>query len=80
MPYFHVFLWDGLNDEHIAEHGVTKEEFEEVVLAARQRDVEQSRGSDRLVVIGETAAGRRIFCAYESIDDIYCFPVTAYEV
>jgi len=55
MPYFHVFLWDELNDEHIAEHGITKEEFEFVVLDARQAEVQISRSSGRPMVIGETA-------------------------
>ena len=29
MPFWY-FIWDGENDEHVAEHGVTPEEFEEV--------------------------------------------------
>lgn len=80
MPYFHVFLWDGLNDEHVAEHGITTEEFEQVVLAAYESDIEPSRSSDRLVVIGRTEADRKICCVFEVIDEIYCYPVTAFEV
>lgn len=30
MPYY-FFVWDGENERHLAEHGVTIEEFAEVV-------------------------------------------------
>ncbi len=77
MPYFHVFLWDGLNDEHVAEHGVSTDEFEYVVLHADQVDL--SRSSGRPIAFGTTPAGRSLVCVYEIIDDIYCYPITAYE-
>ena len=77
MPYFHVFLWDGENDEHVAQHGVTTEEFEYVVLNADA--VEVSRSSGRPISFGSTPAGRFLACVYEIIDDIYCYPITAYE-
>ena len=80
MPYFHVFLWDGLNEEHLADHGITTEEFEQVVLAAYQSDIELSRSSGRPVAIGRTEADRKICCVFEIIDDIYCYPVTAFDV
>jgi uncharacterized DUF497 family protein len=80
VPYYFRFFWDGANDEHLAEHGVTPEEFEYVVLATRNADVLQSRTTGRLVAIGETAAGRQIACVYEEIDESSCYPVTAFEV
>jgi hypothetical protein len=30
MPYF-FFVWEEENEEHLAEHGVSREEFEDVV-------------------------------------------------
>lgn len=78
MPYFHVFLWDGENDEHVAQHGVTTEEFEFVVLNAD--DVDLSHSSGRPIAFGSTQAGRYLACVYEIIDEIYCYPITAYEV
>lgn len=36
MPYFD-FLWPVSAIEHIAEHGITPEEFEDVVLHAERR-------------------------------------------
>lgn len=80
MPFFLIFLWDGENEDHLAEHGITTGEFEFVVLTARQADVQQSRSSSRQVAIGETPDGRRIACVYEEIDDVTCYPITAYEV
>lgn len=78
MPYFHVFLWDGENDRHLAQHGVSPAEFEDVVRHARIVDFTHSSG--RPIVFGETASGRRLACVYEEIDEITCYPVTAYEI
>ena len=78
MPYFHVFLWDGENDEHVAQHGVTTEEFEYVVLNADS--VDRSHSSGRPIAFGTTESGRSLACIYEIIDEIYCYPITAYEV
>ena len=77
MPYFHVFLWDGENELHVAEHGVTTDEFEFVVLNADH--VGLSRSSGRPIAFG-SVNGRSLVCVYEIIDDIYCYPITAYEV
>lgn len=78
MPYFHLFLWDEENDAHIAAHGVTIEEFEHVVLNASAVDISHSSG--RPIAFGLTASGRRLACVYEEIDEIMCYPVTAYDI
>ncbi len=78
MPYFHVFLWDGENDLHVAEHDVTTAEFEFAVLNADHVGVSHSSG--RPIAFGSTAEGRSLACVYEIIDEIYCYPITAYEV
>ena len=78
MPFF-VFIWDGENDEHVAEHGVSIDEFEQVV--SDPDDVTISRSSGRPIAFGETADGRYIACVYEELDDgVSVYPVTAYEV
>lgn len=78
MPDFFLFLWDDINAEHLAQHGVTPEEFEYVVLDVKEADI--SRTTGRPTVIGHTEAGRTICCVYEVEDEIYCYPITAYEV
>jgi uncharacterized DUF497 family protein len=78
MPYFHVFLWDDENEQHIAAHGVTKEEFEEVVL--NSTSVVASASTGRPLAFGHTRNGRKLVCVYEAIDDIYCYPITAFDV
>ena len=59
MPY-DAILWDLEDDpagnvQHCAEHGITKEEVEEVLENATDTDV--SRSSGRPVVFGDTSAG-----------------------
>lgn len=77
MPFFDLFLWDEQNEDHVAQHAVTKEEFEFVVLNAKQTQV--SRSSGRLTAFGYTQAGRKLCCVFE-VTEGFCFPVTAYEV
>jgi hypothetical protein len=77
MPYFE-FLWTDEIVEHLAEHGVAREEFEEVV--SKPNRVSVSRSSGRPCCWGDTADGRSLFCVYEYLDDMTIIPVTAYEV
>jgi hypothetical protein len=63
---------------HCAQHGVTKEEVEEVLQNATDADVSRSPG--RPVVFGDTSTGRHFMVAYEEIDADTVYPVTAYEV
>ncbi len=77
------FIWD-LDDDpdgnvhHIAEHGVTPEEVEEVFDNISDRDV--SRTTNRPVVFGDTRTGRHLIVVYENIDGDTIYPITAYEV
>ena len=80
---FESILWDLDDDpegnvEHCADHGVTKEEVEEVLENATDADV--SRSSGRPVLFGDTSTGRHLMVAYEEIDADTVYPVTAYEV
>lgn len=55
-----LFDWDDANILHLAEHEVTPEEAEEVMIGDTfELDFEKSdRGEDRWSYIGETARGR----------------------
>src|SRR5262249_14836968 len=82
MP-FDSILWDLDDDpegnvQHCAEHGVTKEEVEEVFDNATDADV--SRSSGRPVVFGDTSTGRHLMVVFEEIDADTVYPVTAYDV
>lgn len=80
MPWYDI-IWNdepGGNVEHIAEHGLTPEDVEEVVFNPLDETI--SRSSGRPVVTGYTPDGRLILVVYEEIDDVTIYPVTAYEV
>lgn len=82
MQYSSV-IWDLDDDpegnvQHCAQHGVTKEEVEEILENATDTDV--SRTSGRPVVFGETSTGRHLMVAYEEVDADTVYPVTAYDV
>jgi uncharacterized DUF497 family protein len=80
---FDSIIWD-LDDDpegnvhHCAEHGVTKEEVEEVFQNATDADV--SRSSGRPVVFGDTRTGRHLMVVYEEIDADTVYPMTAFDV
>lgn len=81
-----IVAWDTEDDsqgnvQHIAEHGVTMEEVEEVLLNENNPVVE-SRSSGRPITIGETSTGKRIAVVWEEALDnpLIIRPVTAYEV
>ncbi len=77
MAWFDFFWTQDIID-HLAEHGVTPEEFAEVVMHA---DVySKSRIAPRLVALGYTSRGRYLKCVYEIEDDeITVIPVTGYD-
>jgi len=55
-----VFEWDEANVDHIARHGVTREEVEEVLLDRRRigSSAYNVPGERRWAIIGSTDAGR----------------------
>ena len=80
---FEFILWDLDEDSegnvfHCAQHGVTKEEVEEVFLNAM--DVDISRSTGRPVVFGETKTGRHLMVVFEAIDKNTVYPITAFDV
>lgn len=78
MPFF-LTIWTDEIEEYLALHGVTREEFEEVVFSSRRSMIEQSRSSENLTVEGFTTAGRHLRCVFAMIDETTILPVTAYE-
>jgi hypothetical protein len=77
MAYFH-FLWTDGDVEHLADHGITPQNFEDVVSNPERRG--ESRSTGRPCCWGETADGRYIICVYEYLDDLTIVPFTAYEI
>jgi uncharacterized DUF497 family protein len=80
MPWFDI-IWDyepGGNIAHLAEHGVTPDEAEEVLMHPAK--VEHSRSSGRWIAFGRTTAGRDLAVVYEQIDDMTILPVTAFDL
>jgi uncharacterized DUF497 family protein len=78
-----AILWDLDDDpdgnvQHCAEHGVTKDEVEEVLQNAEDSDI--SRSSGRPVVFGDTSTGRHLMVVYEEVEPGMVYPITAYDV
>jgi hypothetical protein len=76
-------IWDdepGGNVEHIAEHGLTPDEVDEVLLDDTV-PTSFSRSSGSPCKFGWTSTGRYIFVAWQEVDDDprTIYPVTAYE-
>jgi len=64
------FLWSDETLAHIAEHGITAEEVEEVVMAPDA--IGKSRSTQRPCCWG-------LFCVFEKLDEVTILPITAYE-
>jgi hypothetical protein len=72
------FIWTDEIVEHLAEHGISPDDFEQLVCDPLTKGL--SRSSGLPAVWGYTADGRYIIAVYEEIDEITILPVTAYEV
>ena len=77
MPFF-LFVWDDENEEHLAEHGVSVDEFVQVVCDPQR--VESSRSSGRKIAFGYTTTGKYLACVYELFDESTVYAITAFEV
>ena len=80
-----IIIWDLEDDpdgnvQHIAEHGITSEEVEEVL---HDRDAEDttSRSSGRPITFGYTTSGRYLAVVWEHVGDdpLTIYPITAYD-
>ncbi|MBN2578440.1 MAG: BrnT family toxin [Pirellulales bacterium] len=82
MRYFAI-LWD-LEDEpdgntrHIAEHGITRDEVEEVL--EKPFIISISRTTGQPIAFSETNTGRYIAIVYQEVDSDTVRPITAYEI
>ncbi len=72
------FLWTDETIEHLAEHGVSPEDFQEVV--RDPEEIGESRSSGRPCCWGESPDGRYLLCVFEKLDDSTILPITAFEV
>jgi uncharacterized DUF497 family protein len=77
-------LWDLDDDpdgnvQHIAEHGLSVEEVEEVLYAADEVFASQSSG--RPITFGATSTGKHIAVVFDIVEEnpLAVYPVTAYE-
>jgi hypothetical protein len=77
VPYFH-FLWTEEIIADLAEHDVSPDDFEMVVMNPVR--IGKSRSSDDPIAWGYTEDGRYIIAVYQKIDFGTVMPVTAYEV
>jgi hypothetical protein len=77
MAYFD-FIWTEDLVDHLAEHGVSQDDFEAVVCQPVSKGY--SRSSGLPAAWGYTNDGRYLIAVYEELDDMTILPVTAYEV
>ncbi len=71
-------IWPEERVEHIARHGVTPEEVEEVCFGRPRVLRGKSEGRNPVYyVLGETDAGRYLFCVVIQFPDGKGYPVTA---
>ncbi len=77
MPYY-FFIWTEDNVKHLAENGVTQNDFEAIVCEPLSVGVSRSSGCP--IAFGVTEDGRNLACVYKELDDDEFLPITAYEV
>ena len=77
MAYYE-FLWTDQIVVHIAEHGVSQDDFEHVLCNPTGKGY--SRSSGLPAAWGYTPDGRYVLVIYELLDEMTILPVTAYEV
>ena len=72
------FIWPKDRVDHISEHGVEPNEVEEVCFGDALVQRAKASGKNPVYyVLGQTAAGRHLFCVVIQFPDGKGFPVTA---
>jgi len=72
------FIWPADRIDHIGQHGVTPEEVEEVCFGKSLVQRARSEGENPVYyVLGQTDAGRYLFCVVIKFSDGNGYPVTA---
>jgi len=75
------FIWSEDRFTHIGRHGVETKEFEEVCFGTALVLRAKAAGKNPVYyVLGETEAGRHLFCVVISFPDGRGYPVTAREM
>jgi hypothetical protein len=75
------FVWPAERIEHIADHGVTPEEVEDVCFGISLVLRAKSEGENPVYyVLGQTDSGRYLFCVVIRFPDGKGYPVTAREM
>jgi hypothetical protein len=77
MPYY-FFIWTPEIVEHLEEHDVSVDDFEDIV--SNPESVGVSRSSGYPIAFGHTPDGRHLCCVYNRLDNDTIEPITAYEV
>jgi uncharacterized DUF497 family protein len=78
MWSIHEFVWPQDQIDHIAQHGVTPKEVEEVCFGRSLVLRAKSEGENPVYyVLGQTSAGRYLFCVVIHFPDGKGYPVTA---
>jgi len=76
-----AFVWPEERIEHISRHGVTHEEVEEVCFEKPLVQRAKSVGENPVYyILGQTVAGRYLFCVVIRFPDGKGYPVTAREM
>ena len=76
-----ALVWPEERIEHIARHGVTPEEVEQVCFGKSLVRRAKSEGENPVYyVLGQTEAGRYLFCVVIRFPDGNGYPVTAREM
>jgi hypothetical protein len=74
----HAFVWPDDRIDHIARHGVSPDEVEEVCFGSAFVQRAKAAGENPVYyVLGQTAAGRYLFCVVIRFPDGTAYPVTA---
>jgi len=83
LPYnfwmqIHEFIWPEDRIDHIARHGITPAEVEEVCFGPALVQRAKSEGKNPVFyVLGQTDAGRHLFCVVIQFPGGKGYPVTA---
>ena len=77
------FVWDLEDDptgnvQHIAEHGLSKEDVEQIVCNPTKTGA--SRATGRPTAFGYTDWGSYVGVVYEQVDENTVYPATAFEL
>lgn len=76
MPWFE-FIWTPELIDYIAQHGITVDEFEDVVQNPEETEI--SRSSGDLLAKGTVFNGKYVVAIYTMVDRVTVLPITAYE-